>query len=457
MKIAILICGQFRALHKVYKQFEEILNTHNVDYYLSIDHDIENYNILKECSKIRQIIFQETISSNEFRNVKNYTQKVANGCKILLETIYDCYIIIRSDLIIEDPHFINKIENPNGLYVFDYNHNPFIIDKEEKINGNCLITMNRDYIKSFSQLHDYLIQRELDYFDVILYDFIHTHKVFIQMINVPSQILLFSCRVIAISGDSGSGKSRLCESLNQLFEGDQILKLETDRYHKWERGDPNYETYTHLDPAANYLQKMEDDVYNLILGDRVLAVDYDHSTGRFTPLERIHSKENIILCGLHTLWSSNLHPLLNLKIFMDTDRELIQEWKIQRDMKKRGKTLEHVKKEMARRQNDYVSYIKTQRDIADIIIKFYKQSDNIRCRCIFKNFDSNLMYMLQMCGYTTEYTSDLQIELKGKSDSMKKWMKNILVNPEKIEEGYYGEIQLIINFLEKYKHGTVIF
>jgi uridine kinase len=278
------------------------------------------------------------------------------------------------------------------------------------------------------------------------------------MINVPSQILLFSCRVIAISGDSGSGKSRLCESLNQLFEGNQILKLETDRYHKWERGDPNYETYTHLDPAANYLQKMEDDVYNLILGDRVLAVDYDHSTGRFTPLERIHSKENIILCGLHTLWSSNLQPLLNLKIFMDTDRELIQEWKIQRDMKKRGKTLEHVKKEMVRRQNDYVSYIKTQRDIADIIIKFYKQTaDTIGCRCIFKNFDSNFLYMLQMCGYTIDCTSNLQIELKGKSDSMKKCMKSILVNPDKIEEGFYGEIQLIINFLEKYKHGTVIF
>ena len=302
--------------------------------------------------------------------------------------------------------------------------------------------------------------QKLDYFDVILHDFLK--DISIEMINVPSQILLFSCRVIAISGDSGSGKSSLCESLNCIFEGNHILKLETDRYHKWERGDPNYDNYTHLHPEANYLQKMEDDVYNLILGDKVLAVDYDHSTGKFTPLERIHSKENIIICGLHTLWSSNLRPLLNLKIFMDTDRELIQEWKIKRDMSQRGKSLDGVKKEMERRHHDYMSYINTQKKNADIIIHYYKGIENIQCRCIFKKFDYNFLYMIQMCNYEHLTTKEgfLEIELKGNSEELKKWMIKMDILDkcisENIKKEYNGEIQLIINYLEKYKHGKHI-
>ena len=116
MKIAILICGQFRALHKVYEQFDKVLDA---DYFLSIDHEIDDYNILKECPKIRQIIFQEEVMSNEFRNVKNYTRKISNGCKILPKG-YEYYIIIRSDLIIENPNFLhNIIKNFSLKYIFN--------------------------------------------------------------------------------------------------------------------------------------------------------------------------------------------------------------------------------------------------------------------------------------------------------------------------------------------------
>jgi uridine kinase len=448
VKIAILICGQFRALHKVYKQFDTIFDA---DYFLSIDHEIDDYNILKECPKVRQIVFQQKIRSNEFRNVRNYSSKISNGCKIL-PSGYDYYIIIRSDLIIEDPDFLNQVNDVNNIYVFDYNHNPFIINKTEKMNGNCIIIRDYKYVALLSGIDDYVEKNSVDYFDVVLYYFLKDIPV--KMIRVTSQILLFSCRVIAISGDSGSGKTRLCESLNRLFENENILKLETDRYHKWERGDPHYETYTHLHPEANYLQKMEDDVYNLILGDGVFAVDYDHSTGRFTPLEKISSKENIILCGLHTLWSSNLRPLLNLKIFMDTDRELIQEWKIHRDVTQRGKLPENVKKEMERRHHDYMSYINTQKEDADIIIQYYKCGSSIRCKCIFKIFHYRLLRLMELCDYQCNGLDNGQVivELKGDTTPLKIHMLKMGVIDEiiynRIENEYNGEIQLIINYLE---------
>ena len=43
---------------------------------------------------------------------------------------------------------------------------------------------------------------------------------------------------------------------------------------------------------------------------------------------QIKSSDQIILCGLHTLYTNDLNELLDIKIFMDTDRNLIKKWKI---------------------------------------------------------------------------------------------------------------------------------
>jgi hypothetical protein len=142
---------------------------------------------------------------------------------------------------------------------------------------------------------------------------------------------------------------------------------------------------------------------------------------------------------------------------MDTDRELIQEWKIKRDISQRGKSLEGIKKEMERRHNDYMSYINTQKENADIIIHYYKSEIlPFKCSCLLKSFDYNFIYILQMCDYEYNITPDrhLQIELKGDSNKMKKCMINmgILHNHivDRIETEYNGEIQLIINYIKNH-------
>ena len=42
--------------------------------------------------------------------------------------------------------------------------------------------------------------------------------------------------------------------------------MECDRYHKWDRHDTNWNNYTHLNPDANYITKMCDDVFDLKFG-----------------------------------------------------------------------------------------------------------------------------------------------------------------------------------------------
>ena len=88
-------------------------------------------------------------------------------------------------------------------------------------------------------------------------------------------------------------------------------------------------------PEANNLEKMSKDVYNLKIGSEIYSVDYDHDTGKFTQEEKIVSKNNVILCGLHTLYSKKTNDIIDLKIFIDTDRELIKKWKIKRGIYRR--------------------------------------------------------------------------------------------------------------------------
>ena len=62
---------------------------------------------------------------------------------------------------------------------------------------------------------------------------------------------------IGIGGDSGVGKTSLLYNFTLLFK-DKILQIEGDGEHKWERGDENWNKYTHLDPKANYIHKQAD-------------------------------------------------------------------------------------------------------------------------------------------------------------------------------------------------------
>ena len=60
---------------------------------------------------------------------------------------------------------------------------------------------------------------------------------------------------------------------------------------------------------------MNMDVYNLKIGHEIYAVDYDHSTGKFTQEEKIEAKNNIILCGLHTLYNNTTFRIFFFGLF----------------------------------------------------------------------------------------------------------------------------------------------
>lgn len=286
-----------------------------------------------------------------------------------------------------------------------------------------------------------------NYANILLYDYFNVFSIPYKSIYIDYKLVLSKCNIIAVAGDSGSGKSTLTNRLMNIFGGGNVLKLETDRYHKWERGDINYKTYSHLNPYANHLETMAADVFNLKIGNEIYQVDYDHHTGRFTEKEHIKSKNNIILCGLHTLYVDKLNMLYDIKIFMDTERELITKWKIERDMKDRNYTEEQIVRQIKSRELDYMEYIDNQKKHADIIIRFYENGEpEIKCKLTIQNkliYEKLMKYLIKYNYVVSILKTTVTIFLKKNIYDMY-MQENISQLTEIATEDYYSEILILL-------------
>ena len=73
--------------------------------------------------------------------------------------------------------------------------------------------------------------------------------------------------------------------------------------------------------------------------------------------------------GLHPFHDERVRDLLDLKIYLDISDEVKFAWKIQRDMKERGHSLESIQASIKARKPDFDAYIDPQKQHADIIIQ----------------------------------------------------------------------------------------
>lgn len=179
---------------------------------------------------------------------------------------------------------------------------------------------------------------------------------------------------IGISGDSGSGKSQALTMLENLITSRDLLYLEGDGDHRWERGDKNWNNVTQLNPKANYLYRQAKDIEILRTGAYVNRVEYDHHTGKFTQEKKIFPKKYIVISGLHSFYLPQMRNILDLKIFMDTDETLRKYWKIQRDITSRGYSKQRIIAQIEERLADAKKYINPQKEFADLIISYYDNS-----------------------------------------------------------------------------------
>ncbi|MGC6411728.1 MAG: hypothetical protein ACON4F_02730 [Candidatus Puniceispirillaceae bacterium] len=173
--------------------------------------------------------------------------------------------------------------------------------------------------------------------------------------------------MVGIAGDSGTGKDTLADSLISLFGAHSAMNISGDDYHKYDRGKPVWRIMTHLNPAANNLDLFHQDVSHLRQNRSVTKRYYDHKTGKLSRLEKVRSRDFIMVSGLHAFMAVRMQQLFDLRIYLNMDEELKRYFKIRRDSLDRNKKAERVIEEMELRRSDYDRFVKPQISHADII------------------------------------------------------------------------------------------
>jgi phosphoribulokinase len=173
---------------------------------------------------------------------------------------------------------------------------------------------------------------------------------------------------IGVAGDSGSGKTTFTQGVRDIFGSDLVSTITLDDYHRLDREGRRREGLTALNPKANRIDRIEQDLILLRRGVPIEKPVYNHTTGTFDPPVIFRPKKILILEGLHTLLTPKLRKYLDFTLFVDPSREVKYDWKLRRDMAKRGYSEEAVLREIAEREPEYEKYIVPQREYADVVI-----------------------------------------------------------------------------------------
>ncbi len=176
--------------------------------------------------------------------------------------------------------------------------------------------------------------------------------------------------MLAIAGDSASGKTTLTKGIVQALGQERIASFCTDDYHRYDREERKGLPFTPLHPECNYLDILEQHLQLISLGQPILKPVYHHSNGTLGRPVLFEPKEIVIIEGLFPLWSKLSRATFDVTVYLDPPEDVRRRWKVQRDTSKRGYTTEQVLADLERREPESEAFIRPQRRHADIVISF---------------------------------------------------------------------------------------
>ena len=176
--------------------------------------------------------------------------------------------------------------------------------------------------------------------------------------------------LVAVGGDSGTGKTTLVSGLYRIFGSERITNICLDDYHKLDRAGRKKARVTALNPRANDLDLMVDHVNRLRRGETITKPTYDHATGTFGPAETVAPREIVVIRGLFPLFTTELNAAFDVRIWLDPQEELKWSWKVKRDCAQRGYSVPEVIRQLMDRRDDQLAFIAPQKKHADAIVRF---------------------------------------------------------------------------------------
>ena len=176
--------------------------------------------------------------------------------------------------------------------------------------------------------------------------------------------------MIAIAGDSASGKTTLTRGIVEALGDAQNHSICTDDYHRYDRAERASLPFTALHPSCNYLDIMEQHLQLLALGDPILKPIYNHRNGTLERPVLVEPSDFVIVEGLFPLYSPLSRACFDLKVYLDPPESIRRSWKVARDTRDRGYTTEQVLADLDRREGESAAFIRPQRRWADIVVRF---------------------------------------------------------------------------------------
>ncbi len=176
--------------------------------------------------------------------------------------------------------------------------------------------------------------------------------------------------MLAIAGDSGTGKTTLTAGLVEALGRDRITSVAADDYHRYDRQERKDLPFTPLNPKCNYMEIMDQHFHHLSMGHPILKPIYDHDTGELSRPEYVQPAEFVIVEGLLPLYTKRSRACFDITVYLDPPEDIRIAWKLRRDTTKRGYTEEQVRKDLEKREPESAEFIRPQRAKADIVVRF---------------------------------------------------------------------------------------
>jgi phosphoribulokinase len=176
--------------------------------------------------------------------------------------------------------------------------------------------------------------------------------------------------MLGVVGDSGSGKTTLTRGLVRILGEAQVTRVAADDYHRYDRRQRAEHNVTPLDPAGNYLDVLEQHLAHLRAGEPVLKPIYRHSDGTFLPSQYVRPAQFTIVEGMLGFHTAAMRHAYDVRVYLAPPEELRRQWKVQRDVTRRGYSTDAVLAELDRREGDAEVYIRPQQRYADIFVSF---------------------------------------------------------------------------------------
>jgi uridine kinase len=176
--------------------------------------------------------------------------------------------------------------------------------------------------------------------------------------------------LIAIVGDSGSGKSTVADAVVALLGPERVTELHLDDYHRYTREERAAREMTALHPAVHDLPLMHEHLRLLRQGRPIRNRTYNHADGSFGPIRAIEPREVVVVRGLLGFPSDELQELYHLSVFLQPEPELLFRWKLRRDVQSRGYTEAEVLKNIVQHLLDSKEFVLPQAGRADVVVRY---------------------------------------------------------------------------------------